>query len=90
MRWGKTLNEQFDWHWWFAWKPVKITDGRWAWMEGVSRMRVTASQKRSMFHEYNYRWWEDHVRAKMEGTDNLQVAAQRPATPGPILLYPKW
>lgn len=86
MRWGKTYEEQFGWHWWFAWKPVRMGDGRWGWLEGVSRRHLQQykvqtitpdGQKKIRHHEY--RWWETHVRAKMEGTDE-----QRPSPSNPL------
>lgn len=27
------------WHDWYAWRPVKLNDGRWAWLEVVSRRK---------------------------------------------------
>ena len=91
MRWGKTTKDTSGWQWWFAWKPVRMMDGRWCWMEGVSRFDVSdilTSNGGRAPHHYRYRWWEDHVRARMEGTDNQQVAAQGPATSGPMIWKP--
>ena len=40
MKWGKT-NKQVDKdrepRVWFAWHPVHLVDGRWAWLEHVER-----------------------------------------------------
>jgi hypothetical protein len=30
------------WHEWFAWKPVHLVDGRWAWLTAVDRCRFLA------------------------------------------------
>ncbi len=71
-------------------------------MEGVSRVRKPVFDPAKKSRRYNYRWWEDHVRAKMEGTDpqrpspsnplGQSAAAQgpmTPATPAPVF-HPKW
>ena len=26
--------------WWFAWHPVKMTDGKWAWLRWITRRRI--------------------------------------------------
>lgn len=37
----ETAQEYWDrvtpWHRWFAWRPTKLTDGRWVWLETVER-----------------------------------------------------
>jgi len=41
MIWGKTRKEFNDrrenWHKWFAWRPIILDDGRWAWLQFVQR-----------------------------------------------------
>lgn len=43
MIWGKTTKEKhekvYSVHFWFAWYPVQLDDGRWAWWEHVARIR---------------------------------------------------
>jgi len=46
MKWGLTNKEYKDriaaqkqWHDWFAWRPVTLTNGQVAWLETVSRKR---------------------------------------------------
>jgi hypothetical protein len=35
VRWGRRYAE--DTYNWFAWRPVRLKDGSWAWLERVSR-----------------------------------------------------
>lgn len=40
MKWGKTnaqVEEGREPNIWFAWHPVHLQDGRWAWLEKVER-----------------------------------------------------
>ncbi len=43
MIWGRTnkLEEKqlhlTNWHRWFAWRPVKLNDERWCWLESIER-----------------------------------------------------
>ena len=40
MIWGKKTNEKlwmYRRHRWFAWRPVRLEDGRWIWLEVVIR-----------------------------------------------------
>lgn len=40
MVWGKLNSERKDlgeWHVWFAWYPVHLEDGQWAWLQRVRR-----------------------------------------------------
>lgn len=46
MIWGTTDHsrgwaflKQYSWHTWFAWRPVHLLDGRWAWLQTVRRRR---------------------------------------------------
>ena len=38
---GRPANEKWErlsqWHLWFAWRPVRLDDGRWAWLEWLDR-----------------------------------------------------
>ncbi len=29
------VEELRNWHWWFAWYPVELESGRWAWLQSV-------------------------------------------------------
>ncbi len=44
MEWGKTYKEIRDykenWHNWFAWRPIVLDTGRFAWLETVKRQYV--------------------------------------------------
>jgi hypothetical protein len=31
------MNDGGPWHWWFAWRPVRLVDGRWVWLRRVMR-----------------------------------------------------
>jgi len=31
----------YNWHRWYAWKPVWLNDGYWAWLRPVQRMHTT-------------------------------------------------
>ena len=37
MIWGKTYQEAKDWHRWWAWCPVRLECGRYAWFTTVER-----------------------------------------------------
>ena len=43
MIWGRTtkqyLKKKFSLHEWFAWRPVMLRDGRYAWLHIVNRQR---------------------------------------------------
>jgi len=51
MKWGLTNEEYMDrleakrqWHDWFAWRPVTLTNGQVAWLETVSRRWATLDE----------------------------------------------
>jgi hypothetical protein len=37
MIWGRSDAELRKWHRWYAWHPVTLDDGRWAWLCWVER-----------------------------------------------------
>ena len=37
MIWGSTYKQLFACRTWFAWRPVRLVDGRWAWMCTLQR-----------------------------------------------------
>lgn len=49
MRWKFNTNE--DWHDWFAWHPVKLSNGTWIWLETIQRKMVWAYY----WEDYEYR-----------------------------------
>jgi hypothetical protein len=42
------------WHFWWAWRPVQLKDGRWAWLERVGRRLIcdAAFMDGSRYFEY--------------------------------------
>lgn len=53
MIWGRTDAAKYDtiararaehWHSWFAWRPVRLLDGRWAWLQTLERISYYASE----------------------------------------------
>ena len=81
MRIGKKFDELHQWHWWFAWRPVRLSNGQRAWMEGVARsarirtapLGPTSLLKPPRERRWDYRAWEEHVADSMlrssESTD---------------------
>lgn len=71
MIFGATCEQQFDReyaedcrklelclpHLWFAWHPVKLDDGRWAWLQKVYRHRELQYKP----YEVAHRWWNYHT-----------------------------
>lgn len=51
-RWatGGHIVSEWEWHEWFAWRPVKfnMTDNRWVWLEKIHRCRMGNG---------GYYWW---------------------------------
>lgn len=47
MIWGETTTQRKDrlevWHDWYAWYPVKLMNGRWAWFSDIYRLQVTGA-----------------------------------------------
>jgi hypothetical protein len=43
-----------EWKYWWAWRPVKLKDGRHAWWHGLARCRNPGESTR-------YRPWEEYV-----------------------------
>ena len=57
MIWGDThlkhndrIRKLNEWHRWFAWHPVQLTDGRWAWLCDLMR--------RGQYWHTPEAWWE--------------------------------
>ena len=70
MRWGKTVNDLFEWRYWFAWYPVRLNDHRRVWLEGVvrrdnSEKTTTTFRGKHYSSWHQYRPWEDYVRWQM-------------------------
>lgn len=58
MIFGRTTeekNKKYDHHLWYAWYPVKLLDGRWAWLQYVTRCWIDVSTYNSA---YKYNYWE--------------------------------
>lgn len=54
MRWKLSGGIDTDkWHRWFAWRPVKLQDGWWAWLEYVDRCA---------YYGWFRTWWEYSAR----------------------------
>jgi len=47
-----------QWHWWFAWLPVKTWDGRWVWLKKIQRRLMQTKDfdffPSDQFFEYFY------------------------------------
>lgn len=42
--WRRKRKERLaDWHRYYAWWPVTMADGNWAWLERVERLRCTTA-----------------------------------------------
>jgi len=39
MIWGKVRDNRTNWVLWFAWRPVRLIDGRWAWWHLIERRK---------------------------------------------------
>lgn len=63
MKFGKTREQQrqiddryysrvAEWHNWFAWRPVRLLDGRTVWLETIQR-------KRRAYSPYNSYWVDE-------------------------------
>lgn len=50
MIWGRTHDESPAGRWWYAWHPVRLEDGRWAWCQLVYRR--TRSSYGDSWYEY--------------------------------------
>lgn len=63
MIWGKRIYDScgFGTSRWFAWRPVRLEDGRWAWLCFVERFRVSAYDFRTSFIETTYRLIEGEI-----------------------------
>ena len=47
MIWGKSPDDRKileNWHNWFAWRPVRMEDGRWAWLQFIYRQVIYGSK----------------------------------------------
>lgn len=53
MKWGDKAIDREP-HSWFAWRPVRLEDNRWAWLEKVERERAMTW---SLGHIYLYDGW---------------------------------
>lgn len=75
MQWGITIAEQDrrraaaerervvkrrTWHPWFAWRPVRLVDGTWCWLEPLERIgwetpSIPLSAPRTGFNRWSFR-----------------------------------
>jgi len=44
MIWGKRKGSGHQWSRWFAWHPVELIDGRYAWLENIERISYMAKE----------------------------------------------
>ena len=51
MMWGKSIDEKksiidkkHQWNPWYCWYPVKLLNGRWVWLEEISRKLITTQR----------------------------------------------
>ena len=49
MIWGTSDADKEKWFSWFAWYPVQLLDGRWAWLQRIERRM---GYNRFHFHKY--------------------------------------
>jgi len=54
MRWRNRWDVSFEWHDWFAWRPVVI-GGVSIWLERIERRRVTKHGGYSVWTDWEYR-----------------------------------
>lgn len=48
----------YKWHHWFAWRPVRLNDGRWRWLVHLER-RAVSDEMALMVGAYGDVWtWE--------------------------------
>jgi hypothetical protein len=43
MIWGRKMEDRNVWHPWFVLRPIKMIDGRWAWLHWVERCHYFAN-----------------------------------------------
>lgn len=62
MIWGRTKQQAHDrlralnqWQPWFAWHPVQLDDGRWAWLRTVERRGQYLHGGWEVYWEWEYR-----------------------------------
>ncbi len=36
-------DNSYDWHYWFAWRPVWAIEGVWVWLERIERRKIEHS-----------------------------------------------
>ena len=65
MIWGETDEQRharrYTWHRWFAWRPVRVNDGRWVWRETVARKRVDGIN--------GMKWWAYEARRTLPSSE---------------------
>lgn len=49
------------WHWWFAWRPVRLEDSRIVWLQGVARLKNPSGYS----PRRKYMLWHLHVEEMM-------------------------
>jgi hypothetical protein len=59
---------EFEWHRWYAWRPIRLEDGRFVWLEAVERKLTAAKAPVLIADFWKYRTIEEGMRERLNAS----------------------